>query len=483
MHPKVYQASCYELSEHYYCESDDEFACSTSDSFKPIFESKNNLEKKAMKEKVFSSVDQYKNSVHQNIYQPLCYESLGNYYCESDDESPCSSSDFFKPILESKNNLEGKTMKEKVFSSVDQYKNSVHPNIYQAPCYESSAHYYCDSDDESACSTSDFFKPAFESKNNLEGKAMKEKVCSSIDQYKNSKASFSKIYHRWIPERESTLEKLQSLLKEIHDNTTNYYKTQATFKDISYNSRCFKETTENQAMDFFASLAAFVSDAASGITSFAQAFEVDSYKTRLQEILDHDAKITKDLYASRSQCVSQYEGIEEVIRKFNPNTLTSTVGEISSTLLVHKHWAAMKNAYEEDNMSKLLDEVSRFFDNACQSEVLQNVGASVSRFVTDNPAALEACKSTGRAVYGAIDTFSEKRSNRNAAIGYVNKATNLYLMSEDKKEVDHLRSIIDEDTHQSKLEAEVEEAIDSLQDEMREMKEIYFRLFNVYDSD
>lgn len=361
--------------------------------------------------------------------------------------------------------------------------DSVHPNVYQASAYESSAYYCCESDDESVCSTSDFFKPIFEPKKNLEGKVMKEKVFSSINQYKNSKTSFSKIYHRWIPERENTLEKLRSLLKEIHDNTTNYYKTQATFKDISYNSRRFKETTENQTMDFFASLAAFVSDAASGITSVAQAFEVDSYQTRLQEIMDHDAEITKDLYASRSQCVSQYEGIEEVIRKFNPNTLTTTVDKISGTLLVHKHWAAMKNAYEEDNMPKLLDEVSRFFDNACQSDVLQNVGASVSRFVTDNPAALDACKSTGRAVYGAIDAFSEKNRDRNAAIGYVNKATNLYLMLEDKKEVDHLRSIIDEDTHQSKLESQVEEAIDSLEDELREMRGIYFRLFNIYDSD
>lgn len=361
--------------------------------------------------------------------------------------------------------------------------DSLNPNVYQASAYESSAYYCCESDDESACSTSDFFKPIFESKNNLEGKEMKEKVFSSVNQYKNSKAAFSKIYHRWIPERENTLEKLRSLLKEIHDNTANYYKTQATFKDISYNSRRFKETTENQTMDFFASLAAFVSDAASGITSFAQAFEVDSYQTRLQEILDHDAEITKDLYASRSLCVSHYEGIEEVIRKFNPNTLTTTVDKISGTLSVHKHWAAVKNAYEEGNMPKLLDEVSKFFDNACQSEVLQNVGASVSRFVKDNPAALDACKSTGRAVYGAIDTLSENKRDRNSAIGYVNRATNFYLMLEDKKEVDHLRSIIDEDTHQSKLESQVEEAIDSLEAEMREMRDIYFSLFSIYDSD
>ena len=366
-------------------------------------------------------------------------------------------------------------------------KHNVSHSMPSNVCQES----HCsESDDESVYSTSDFFKPIFrdhnknksiESEKNFEETAMKEKIFSSVNQYKISKASFCKIYHRWLPERQNTLKELRLLLNEVHDKTRNYYKSQASLKELSYNSRRYKET-ENQTIDFFASLAAFVSDAASGITSFAQALEMDSYQSRFQEIMDHDSEITKDLYASRSQCVSEYEGIEEVIRKFHPNTLTSTVNKISDTLLVDKYWTAMKNAYDENNMPKLLDEVGKFFDNACQSEVLQSVSASVNKFITDNPAALEACKSTGKAVYGAIDAFSEKK-DKNAAIEYVNKTTNLYLMLEDKKDIDRLNRIIDEDIHQSELESQIEAAIDSLEDEMKEIKETYFEMFSTYDSD
>lgn len=367
-------------------------------------------------------------------------------------------------------------------NSYDSYESRNHHILYSEPlnidqeyCYETSE-----------CFTSDIkpgVKRSYKNKNvesekTLEGRMIKEEIFSSVNQYKDSKAGFWKIYHKWLPERQNTLKKLQSLLKEVHNKTINYYKTQATFKELSYNSRHYKETTENQTVDFLASLAAFVSDAACGITSFAQTFEMDSYQIRFQEIMDHDSEITKDLYASRSQCVSQYEGIEEVIRKFHPNTLPYTVDKISDSLLVHKHWAAIKNAYDENNMTKLLDEVSKFFNNACQTEVLQSVGASISEFVADHPTALEACKSTGRVVYGAMDAFSEK--DKSAAVEFVNKTANLYLMLEDKREIDHLNRIINEDNHQSKLESQIQEAIDSLKDEMKEMKELYSQMFDTY---
>lgn len=437
----------------------------SGNEYNPVFEP-NTIQKKNSSNKIF----QHRSGNEYNpVFQPNAWQKKNSssknvpmIKYESDNE--------YTPILQpnslQKNNYFRKNVSDVNHRNTDKYKDS--------------ALDFCRSKDDYEDSTADFFKPVFHvqhknRKDNMEKLKMKEKMLSSVKQYKNSQTSFSRVYKEWLPVRETTLRKLQSLLKEAHDEEKNYNETQVSLKEFSYTSRCVKSEVNNQTIDFLATLAAFIGDAVSGVASVAQAVTVDSKHTKFQEIMDCDAEITKTLYAARSQCVVRYQGIEEVMRSVQCNTLSSTVCTVSGTLQIDKHWAAMENAYQKGDMTQLLGAVSSFFDDTCQPGVLGDVGESIGRYVSDNPAALDACKSAGKAICGVLN-LGEKKGGENKTLGHINFATNLGLMVQDRLEIDRFKSIVEDDTYQSNLESKIQDAIQSLESEMEEMKKIYFRI-------
>lgn len=367
------------------------------------------------------------------------------------------------------------------FSSASSIRRKTNSSVdLPSPARDVPRHLYaCDSDDDEYAY--DFARPYFDNSVKTRNSVLRQKeskanLFTSIDEYSSSKNSFSGIFKKWLPERRRTLTELESLFEEVLSAQQTYNEAQANCKGVSAEMRNCVNRSETEAGRFLASFASFVTDAVSGIASFTQAFKVDGYQTKFQEIMDRDAEVTKELYETRSRCVARYQGIEEVMRKFHHDTFDSTVDKISCTLEVNKYWESMKNAYKNDDMETLLNTVGKFFDNACQSEVMDKIGNALDRYVSDNPAALEACKSTGKAVYGAVNTWGPE-DNRKGVRGQINYAANGYLMLKDMEEADRFKSAAEDDCQGSKLVRQIRDARDSLQSELEEMNNIYLDLF------
>lgn len=304
----------------------------------------------------------------------------------------------------------------------------------------------------------------------------KENIFANMDEYTESKNYFINIYHRWLKKREKTLKKLRSLLNELHNDQLLYNKTQALFRGVSYTSRVAKCNQQSQIIDFFASVTALLSEASSGVTSVAQAYNIDCYQSQFEKIMSQDADITKDLYDARSQCIVKYQGIEEVIRTFHADTFYSTVEKISDALELDKFEIALRNADGSGDISKVMNEINKFAKNACESEVLAKIGDSIKSYVGNNPAALEACKSASRAAYEVINVWNGKKDKSHLMEG-MRIGINHMLMAEDKMQLERLKISINEDLPQTKLESQIEDAIDNLKSEMEEIKEMYYDLF------
>ncbi|GFY68179.1 uncharacterized protein TNIN_288051 [Trichonephila inaurata madagascariensis] len=200
-----------------------------------------------------------------------------------------------------------------------------------------------------------------------------------VKRYEEKWNQFYRSYLFWKKERSLTISKLKELMKKVHEDQLAFNQMNATFKELNINSRKSRDGS-NSATDFFASLGTFLSDAASGFTSITQAVSIEKYNTEFKEIMEHDVEITKPLYTARSMCLEQYRNVEEIIRHYHSETFGDTMEKISKALKVEDLWMDLKSAQGEN-----------------------------AEYVNINPAALDACKSAGKAIYDAYDTWGRDK--------------------------------------------------------------------------
>lgn len=279
---------------------------------------------------------------------------------------------------------------------------------------------------------------------------------------------FSILYSVWLQVRKDTLRKLRELVQDLHGEHLEVNKAQIALKEIGLLSRTAK-TSDSSALGVMASISALLSDAASGIVSIVQACDVDAKRKKFQEIMDEDSEATEKLYVARSRCIPNYRGIEEVRRKFHFNTFDSTVDNISNTLKVDKYVAAAGNDDDSDDISKVINAVGNIAENACRSENLKVIRDSIQTYVDGNPAVVEACKSAARTVFGVADSLKRNKSERNPLQRGISMCADDLMMREDNREIARLQSAVDEDSSQSKIETEIEDAINTLQSEMKDI--------------
>ncbi|GFW01375.1 uncharacterized protein TNCV_5030281 [Trichonephila clavipes] len=292
-----------------------------------------------------------------------------------------------------------------------------------------------------------------------------------VKRYEEKWNLFYRSYLFWKKERSLTISKLKELMKEVHEDQLAFNQMNATFKELNVNSRNSRDGS-NSATDFFASLGTFLSDAASGITSITQAVNIEKYNTEFKEIMEHDVEITKPLYTARSMCLEQYRNVEEIIRHYHSETFGDTMEKISKAFKVEDLWMELKSAQGENAVSVTCNSLDKFFLNAVNTGVLGKVYNSLEEYVNINPAALDACKSAGKAIYDAYDTWG--RDKKKGLSTQVSLITNQMLIRDEMAELNKLRSLADnEEMVQAKLESNIDEAIKSLQFEFREMSSLF----------
>ncbi|GFR10205.1 uncharacterized protein TNCT_90171 [Trichonephila clavata] len=300
---------------------------------------------------------------------------------------------------------------------------------------------------------------------------MNFRIHGCVKTYEGKWNLFHRSYLLWKTERLLTISKLKELVKEVHEDQLAFNQMNATFKELNISSRRSRDGS-NSAADFFASLGTFLSDAASGITSMTQAFNIEKYNTEFKEIMEHDVEITKPLYRARSMCLEQYRNVEEIIRHYHSETFGDTMEKISKAFKVEDLWMDLKNAQGENAVSVTCNSLDKFFLNAVNTRVLGKVYNSLEEYVNINPAALDACKSTGKAIYDAYDTWG--RDKKKGAMTQVSLIANEMLIRDEIAELDKLRSLADdEEMVQAKLESNIDEAIKSIQYEFREISSLF----------
>ncbi|CAL1279608.1 unnamed protein product [Larinioides sclopetarius] len=301
------------------------------------------------------------------------------------------------------------------------------------------------------------------------GNKYEKRINVSIKKYEEKWKHFYKRYLFWKNKRLDTIAKLQDLMKKVHDDQLTYDKTNVMFKELNVNSRMLKDSN-NSTIDFFASLGAFLTDAASGIASVAQAFNVDTFNTEFKKIMEDDAEITKPLYVIRSQCVEQYRDVEEVVRCFHSETFGDTLENLSKTLKLDDLWLDLKNGPTENPVSTTLNCLDQFISKNANAATVDKIYNSFGEYVDSNPAALEACKSAGKVVYGIYDTWGRDQKQKNGIAANASRIANNMIMCEEMQELRQLRSRVDNsEMTKTKLESQIEDAINSLQSELHEM--------------
>lgn len=305
----------------------------------------------------------------------------------------------------------------------------------------------------------------------------RQQIQGGVRRYENHWDNFDRQYRSWISQRENTIQKLQELVENVHKDQRMFNQGNVFLKEINVGSRELKNCNSSTSVDFFASLAAFVTDAASGITSAVQACNVDIHATTFKEIVENDAKVTKPLYAARSRCLEEYRNVEEIIRQCHLETFGSTIDTISNALNVDDLLSDIKNAKGENAVGQVIDSVGDFLKRNANMEVMGEVCNSIQDYMDSNPAALQACKSAGKALYGVYDTWGrDHRQGRLSIEGNMSIISNKIMLIEERRELSKLRSVADNDEeNQAKLESEIQDAISSLQSEMREMNNIFER--------
>lgn len=299
---------------------------------------------------------------------------------------------------------------------------------------------------------------------------MNNHIYRHVKGYENQWEQFSRRYLSWQNERSHTISKLKKLMKEVHEDQLAFNQMNVTFKELNISSRKSRDAS-NPTVDFFASLGTFISDAASGITSMTQAFNIEKYNTEFKQIMEYDVEITKPLYIARSKCLRQYRNIEEIIKNFHSKTFGDTMENISKTLKVEELWMDLKSAQGENAVSVTCNSLDRFFSNAVDTKALGKIYNSLEEYTKINPAAIDACISAGKAVYDAYDTWGRDRRGLSTQMSLL---TNEMLIRNEMAELSKLRSVADnEEMAQGKLESNIAEAIDSLQFELREISSLF----------
>ncbi|GFT96805.1 uncharacterized protein NPIL_40411 [Nephila pilipes] len=300
---------------------------------------------------------------------------------------------------------------------------------------------------------------------------MNQSIHGSVKRYEEKWDQFYRRYLFWKNERLLTISKLEELMKEVHEDQLAFNQTNVMFKELNISSRKSKDGSDSKS-DFFASLGTFLTDAASGITSIAQAVSVENYNKEFKQIMEHDAEISKPLYTARSLCLQQYKGVEEIVRHFHSETFGDTMENISKSLKVDELWMDLKNAQGENAVSVTLNSLDIFFSNAVNTRVLGKVYNSFEEYMNNNPATLDACKSAGKAIYDIYDTWG--RDKEKAFSNEISFLTNQKLLRDEMAELNKLRSVADNDkTAQAKLESDIDEAIDYLRFELREISSLF----------
>ncbi|GIY50952.1 uncharacterized protein CDAR_593071 [Caerostris darwini] len=326
--------------------------------------------------------------------------------------------------------------------------------------------------------TSIQYIPKNEHINNLAVKKINTKysrhIQGGVKRYEEKWDTFHKKYLIWKQERLNTISELKELKEKVHNDQLSYNQTNVMFKEINMGSRMVKDGNSNATVDFFASLATFLSDTASGITSVAQAFNAEGYNVEFQKIMEHDAEVTKSLYTARSQCVEQYRDVDEIIRYCHSETFGKTLGNISKTLKLEDLWLDLKSSDGENTVVETAKCLDRFFARNINSNVLGEVYNSFEEYVNSNPAALDACKSAGKAFYGVYDTWIRDPKKQGSIANTTNIVANKMIMEEEKREISHLRSLTgNSEMSQAKLESKIEDAIDSLEFELNEISSYF----------
>ncbi|GIY20987.1 uncharacterized protein CEXT_120101 [Caerostris extrusa] len=299
-------------------------------------------------------------------------------------------------------------------------------------------------------------------------------IYGGVKRYEEKWDTFHKKYLIWRRERLSTISELQELKEKVHNDQLSYNQTNVMFKELNMGSRMVKDGNSNATVDFFASLATFLSDTASGITSMAQAFNAEGYSVEFQKIMEHDAEITKSLYTARSQCVEQYRDVEEIIRYCHSETFGNTLGNISKTLKLEDLWMDLKSSDGENTVVETAKCLDRFFARNINSNVLGEVYNSFEEYVNSNPAALDACKSAGKAFYGVYDTWIRDPKQQGSIANTTNIVANRMIIQEERREISHLRCLTENsEMSQAKLESKIEDAIDSLEYELNEISSYF----------
>ncbi|XP_042906327.1 uncharacterized protein [Parasteatoda tepidariorum] len=312
---------------------------------------------------------------------------------------------------------------------------------------------------------------------NRDTESAESKFCSdingSIQTYESAMNDFRRVYLEWSRERQNTLSKLEELVADVHKDQLAFNKTGLMFKEANMASREFKNTN-NPNVDFFASLAVFLTDAVDGVNSIVQACNVDKYMATFAEIMENDAEITKPLHKIRSKCFAQYHNVEEIIRRYHSETFDSTVGKISRSLKTEDMWLVVKS--NSNSMTQVIEAVDGFFQQVSKVEVFKEISNSVGSYIDSNPAVLDACESAGKALYGIYDTWGRSRDpkDKNAMASRIDSGVNRAIMFREQREIMRLQGLtLDEDSSQAKLETKIREAIDDLEKETRDMRTLY----------
>lgn len=302
-----------------------------------------------------------------------------------------------------------------------------------------------------------------------------ENIRGTVKKYENNWEKFKELYLIWKGQREITLMQLKELVKEVHSQQKGFNAGNLFFKELNAVSREIKSCNQSLAVDFLTSLTSFATDAASGITSLVQACNIDMHTGEFKKIMEFDAKLTKLLHAARSQCLEEYRNVEEMIRECHLKTFGNTIGDISDTLKVDDLLSQIKSAKGDDSFGQIIDGVAVFIQRNANLQVMSEIKDSFEVFLESNPAVVEACKSAGKALYGYYDTWLRNRMQGRASIqGNMSIISNQLMMIEQRRELDHLRSIVDnDDEDQAKLESEIHYAISSFEIELKEMNEIF----------
>ncbi|KFM63641.1 hypothetical protein X975_11592, partial [Stegodyphus mimosarum] len=279
---------------------------------------------------------------------------------------------------------------------------------------------------------------------------------------------FHAAFKEWEKERQCTIQKLKELVTEVHTDQLNLNTSKCFFKEINYHSRCAREVHVSDAMDFFASLTTIVSDVFDGITSVAQAVTVDGQQTKFQEIMEHDAEISKIFYEARARCIKEYEGIVEIIRNVRPNTFSNTIQKVSNILDMDQFVMDTKQA-EGGSVATIFMAADNFIQRNAKREIVGQVYDSFQSYTEDNPATVDACKSAGKVIIDIVDTL--KRDNRNQVTKQISNVVNRRLIRECREEIDQLKLLTeDERTPQIKLETEIHNTIRRVESELAEFK-------------